>query len=225
MIRAVDLTRTYRSGEREVLALDRVSLEIADGEFVAITGPSGCGKSTLLHLLGGLDRPSSGELHVNGVALHRADDAGLTTYRRSEAGIIFQFFNLMPTMTVVENVALPLLLAGEAWVAARDRATALVEQVGLAMRASHFPHQLSGGEQQRSAIARALVQRPKLLLADEPTGNLDSASAASVLDLLQLIASDRAATLIVVTHSSEVAQIASRRIAMHDGRIASDSRA
>ena len=200
-------------------ALADVSLEIADGEFVAITGPSGCGKSTLLHLLAGLDRPTSGEIEVDGLALQSADDAALTEYRRRRLGLVFQFFNLLPTMNVIENVSFPLLLQGVAYGESEERARELLALVGMTDRATHFVHQLSGGEQQRTAIARALIHRPSLLIADEPTGNLDSHSAEAVMGVLRRIGSDRLATLIVVTHSPEVARAASRRVLMRDGRI------
>jgi putative ABC transport system ATP-binding protein len=203
----------------DIPALDAVSLEIAAGEFVSITGPSGCGKSTLLNLLGGLDRPDSGEIFVDGLPLHRAGDAELTAYRRHRLGIVFQFFNLLPAMTVVENVELPLLLAGAPARAMRERARAAVDLVGLTPRAAHFPHQLSGGEMQRAAIARAIVHEPALLLADEPTGNLDSANADRVMDALLKIASQSRTTLVVVTHSEAVADAAPRRIRLLDGRI------
>ena len=216
MIRLDRVTRAYPGG---VLALDNVSMEIAAHEFVAITGPSGCGKSTLMHLIGGLDTPTSGEVFVNGVALHRATDAALTEYRRRSLGIVFQFFNLLPTMTALENVSLPLLLAGQRLEPAREAAAAWLERVGMANRSSHFPHQLSGGEMQRTAIARALVHRPAILLADEPTGNLDSANAAQVLETLQKIASQRICTMVIVTHSEEIARIPDRRIAMRDGAL------
>jgi putative ABC transport system ATP-binding protein len=218
-----DLTREYTSGERTVHALDGVSLAIARNEFVAISGPSGCGKSTLIHLLAGLDRPTSGEIFVDQIALHSANDAALTEFRRRQVGLVFQFFNLLPTMNVRENVSLPLLLQGVAPAECDQRADALIALVGLQERANHFVHQLSGGEQQRTAIARALVHRPSLLIADEPTGNLDSHSAASVMELLEKIGREGLTTLIVVTHSSEVARAASRRIEMRDGRIAGDS--
>jgi ABC-type lipoprotein export system ATPase subunit len=216
MIRLDRVTRAYPGG---VLALDNVSLEIAAHEFVAITGPSGCGKSTLTHLIGGLDTPTSGDVVVNGIALHRASDAALTEYRRRSLGIVFQFFNLLPTMTALENVSLPLLLAGHRLEPAREAAAAWLDRVGLAHRSSHFPHQLSGGEMQRTAIARALVHRPAILLADEPTGNLDSANAAQVIETLQKIASQRICTMVIVTHSEEIARIPDRRIAMRDGVI------
>ncbi len=207
------------SGARSVHALDGVSLEIAGGEFVAISGPSGCGKSTLMHLLAGLDTPTSGEIFVEELALHAASDQALTDYRRHRLGLVFQFFNLLPTMNVLENVSFPLLLQGIAYGEAETRAQELLEVVGMEDRARHFVHQLSGGEQQRTAIARALVHRPALLIADEPTGNLDSKSAEKVMEVLTQIGHACRATLIVVTHSEQVAETASRRIEMRDGKI------
>jgi putative ABC transport system ATP-binding protein len=221
MIRLVKASRSY--GTPPVTALDSVSLEIGRGEFVAITGPSGSGKSTLLNLLGGLDHPTSGEVVVDGVHLERADDRELTLYRRLKLGIVFQFFNLLPSMSVVENVELPLLLRGDDARAARVKALEMLDQVGMARRSSHFPHQLSGGEMQRAAIARGLVHGPSLLLADEPTGNLDSANASQVLEVIAKIASRRTATVIMVTHSDSVAALADRRIRMKDGRVAHDT--
>ncbi len=200
-------------------AVDGVSLEIARGEIVAVTGPSGCGKSTLMHLLAGLDTPTSGEIVVDGLSLHEADDAALTDYRRRRLGLVFQFFNLLPTMNVIENVSFPLLLQGVSHGESEARARELLELVGMQERAAHFVHQLSGGEQQRTAIARALIHRPSLLIADEPTGNLDSKSAEMVIAVLTRIGRERFATLIVVTHSEEVARVASRRIEMRDGKV------
>src|SRR3954454_24395658 len=223
LISLKNVTREYRSGQRTVHALDGVSLEIARNEFVAVTGPSGCGKSTLIHLLAGLDTPTAGEIQVDGLALHSANDAALTQFRRRQVGLVFQFFNLLPTMNVRENVSLPLLLQGVSPAECEKRADALVELVGLGERADHFVHQLSGGEQQRTAIARALVHRPSLLIADEPTGNLDSHSAASVMGLLEKIGREALTTLIVVTHSSEVGRAASRGLEMRDGKIVGDS--
>ncbi len=219
MIQLTHVTRTYRTGTAEVRALDDVTFTIADHEFIAVTGPSGCGKSTLLNLLGGLDHPDSGEIIVGDFPLHAATETKLTHYRRHHLGIVFQFFNLLPAMTIVENVELPLLLQGVARAEMRDRAASLLDLVGLTPRSAHFPHQLSGGEMQRAAIARALVHRPTLLLADEPTGNLDSANAHRVLDTLTKIASKNLATMIMVTHSEEVANLAPRRIQLLDGRI------
>jgi putative ABC transport system ATP-binding protein len=224
LISLKNLTRQYRSGDRTVHALDGISLEIARHEFVAITGPSGCGKSTLIHLLAGLDHPTTGEIVVDGLALHSANDTALTQFRRRQVGLVFQFFNLLPTMNVRENVSLPLLLQGVSPVESEERAAELIGLVGLTQRSDHFVHQLSGGEQQRTAIARALVHRPALLIADEPTGNLDSHSAAAVMELLEKIGRDATTTLIVVTHSNEVARAASRRIEMRDGKVVGESR-
>jgi len=222
MISLQNVNRYYEAGERSVHALDRVSLAIERHEFVAVVGPSGCGKSTLLHLIAGLDRPTAGEIVVDGLNLTTADDAALTQFRRRQLGLVFQFFNLLPTMNALENVSLPLLLQGVPLAAATARARELLALVGLTNRATHFVYQLSGGEQQRTAIARALVHRPSLLIADEPTGNLDTASAERVLALLRQIADEQLATLILVTHSMEVAATAARRIEMRDGRIVSD---
>jgi putative ABC transport system ATP-binding protein len=214
MIELRAVTKMYPGG---VTALNALSLDIARHEFVSITGPSGCGKSTLLHLLGGMDRPDSGSIVVDGLPLHTADETMLTSFRRKTLGTVFQFFHLMPTLSVAENVALPLLLAGSALAPARVRAAELLELVGLQDRAAHFPNQLSGGQMQRAALARALVHEPALLLADEPTGNLDTQNAAQVLELLAKIASLRRTTLVVVTHSEEVANRADRRIRLRDG--------
>lgn len=219
MVHLRNVTRTYSSGSGVVRALDSVSLDIANGDFVAITGPSGCGKSTLLNLLGGLDRPTSGEVVVDGIPLHAADERALTSYRRHTLGIVFQFFNLLPAMTVRENVELPLLLRGDSPRKARPRVDEMLDLVGLSHRAGHFPHQLSGGEMQRTATARALAGGPRLLLADEPTGNLDSANAARVCETLSKIASQKIAVLVIVTHSEAVAEMAPTRIRMLDGKI------
>lgn len=219
MISLIDVHRHFSGDGREVRAVDGVSLEIARHEFVALSGPSGCGKSTLMHLLAGIDRPTAGEIRVNGLALHQADEKALTRYRRDHLGIVFQFFNLLPTMTALENVMFPLLLQQTPRETARNRAQEILALVGLAEREDHFAHQLSGGEQQRTAIARAIVHRPELVIADEPTGNLDSASAESVMSALRTIADQKLATLIIVTHSEEIARIASRRVKMRDGKI------
>ena len=226
-IRLRHVSRRYEAasggeGGGAVAALEDVSLDLAADEFTAITGPSGCGKSTLLHLLAGLDRPTAGEIFVGDLALHSAGEDALTNYRRKDLGIVFQFFNLLPTMSVEENVCLPLLLAGQPLAGARSRAAELLGLVGLRERRGHFVHQLSGGEMQRTAIARALVHRPRLLLADEPTGNLDSAGAARVLEVFRTVASQALAALVVVTHSEEVAAAAKRRVRMRDGRVESE---
>ena len=204
-------------------ALAGVSFQIARGDFVAITGPSGCGKSTLLHLLGGLDTPSTGRLVIDGLALQGAGEAELTRYRRHTVGVVFQFFHLLPTMTARENVMLPCLLHGESPKKVRPRADELLALVGLTERAGHFPHQLSGGQMQRAAIARALIAEPQLLLADEPTGNLDTVAARQILALLEEIASQGRTTLVVVTHSSEVALLARTQLRLRDGRLLPES--
>ncbi len=219
------MSRYYTGGSGPVHAVENVTAEIGTGEFVALSGPSGCGKTTLLHLLAGIDRPDTGEVVVDGMNVAKASERELNEFRRRRLGIVFQFFNLLPTMTVHENVSFPMLLVGKPSAEADIRAKELIERVGLTMRASHFPHQLSGGEQQRAAIARALMNRPALLLADEPTGNLDSAASASVLEIFDEIARDKLTTLIIVTHSEDVARRAARHLAMRDGRLASDSAA
>lgn len=212
------MTKAY-TGARPVLALDDVSLTMERGEFMAVTGPSGCGKSTLLHLLGGLDQPDCGEIRVRGEALHGADEKMLTRYRRETIGIVFQFFNLLPTMTALENASLPLQLAGTSRKAAEEKARAFLALVGLEKRAAHFPHEMSGGELQRVAIARALSHEPALLLADEPTGNLDTGNAEQVIATLQKISSQGDVTMLIVTHSESVAAAASRHLSMRDGKI------
>ncbi len=220
MIEFKTVSRHYEAkGQATVHALREVDLSVARGEFLAVTGESGCGKSTLLHLLGALDSPSSGELFVDELPLHGADEAAKTAYRRKDVGIVFQFFNLMPTMSVQENVALPLLLQGVSEEESAARANETMRLVGIDHRARHFQHELSGGEMQRCAVARALVHQPKLLIADEPTGNLDSANAAMILDLFQKLHAEGHVTMVVVTHSEDVAAGASRRIRMEDGRI------
>lgn len=222
VVSLINVHRHYPGDGREVRAVNGVSLEIARHEFVALSGPSGCGKSTLMHLLAGIDRPTSGEIYVNDLALHRADENALTRYRRDELGIVFQFFNLLPTMTALENVMFPLLLQQVPRETARARACETLALVGLAERAPHFAHQLSGGEQQRTAIARAIVHRPQLVIADEPTGNLDSASSASVMDALRSVADQKVATLIIVSHSEEIGRAATRCVLMRDGKITGD---
>jgi ABC-type lipoprotein export system ATPase subunit len=219
MIELKNVTRRYQQGENAVLALDDVSLRIEPEEFVAVTGESGSGKSTFLHLIGGLDRPDAGEVLVNGVALHTASDKELTQYRARDLGIVFQFFNLLPTLNVLENVCVPLEFQGVKFSEATKRAREMLKLVGMEKREHHFVHQLSGGEMQRTAIARALVHRPKVLLADEPTGNLDAANADKVLGIFRLIVEERLTTLVVVTHSTEVAETAERRIHLRDGKV------
>jgi len=221
MLETRDLHKSYQTGEARVDALRGITLKILSGEIVAITGPSGCGKSTLLHLLGALDIPTSGQVYLEGHPLHTLNDDKLTALRRLKIGFIFQFFHLLPTLTVEENVLLPLLLSGRVNPLARIRARELLAAVHLSDRSHHRPHQLSGGQLQRAAIARALIHQPSVLLADEPTGNLDSASSAAVIDLITRLARKEKTTVLLVTHSESVASSADRRIALVDGRIQS----
>ncbi|WP_203902067.1 ABC transporter ATP-binding protein [Virgisporangium aliadipatigenens] len=217
---ARDLSRTYELDGVSVPALRGVSLEVAAGDYVALVGPSGSGKSTLMHLLGGLDRPTAGELLIGGRDVNRLDPAAMATLRNETIGFVFQAFHLLPRTTAVDNVALPLVYRGGIRAAERRRrATAMLARVGLGHRLDHRPNQLSGGEQQRVAIARALVTDPVVLLADEPTGNLDTATGQSVLTLLEEINAERGVALIMVTHDLEVAARARRRITMRDGVI------
>jgi putative ABC transport system ATP-binding protein len=220
MIELKNVTRRYQQGENAVLALDDVSLRIEAKEFVAVTGESGSGKSTFLHLIGGLDKPDTGTVLVNGLALQAASDKELTEYRARDLGIVFQFFNLLPTLNVLENVCVPLEFQGVKFREAAARAREMLKLVGMEKRERHFVHQLSGGEMQRTAIARALVHRPKVLLADEPTGNLDAANADNILEIFRRIVDERLTTLVVVTHSAEVAETAERRIHLRNGQIA-----
>jgi putative ABC transport system ATP-binding protein len=222
MIRVENATKLYGRtgpGGAAVHALNGIHLTIAAGEFVSIMGPSGCGKSTLLHVLGGLDRLTSGEIFLDELALHRLDENGLTDLRRTKIGFIFQFFNLLPTLTVEENVRLPGLLQKVSTRTIEERSAALLESVGLTKRARHRLHQLSGGEMQRAALARALLLRPPVLLADEPTGNLDSEASAGVVKLFRQIGETHGTTIVMVTHSREVAACAHRMITMRDGRV------
>jgi putative ABC transport system ATP-binding protein len=219
LIRALALTRRYLVGKQEVRALDGVDLEVGRGEFVALVGPSGSGKSTLLNLLGGLDRPSSGEIHVADLELGRANDNQLVRYRRERIGFIFQSFNLLAMRSAVENVETPLILAEVKPKERRARALQLLESVGLKARANHKPNELSGGEMQRVAVARSLANKPLLLLADEPTGNLDSNTGRDILNLLRQAVSEQGVTLVLVTHDPDVAAHADRIVHMRDGRI------
>jgi len=221
-VRLVRVCRDFGAGEGRVRALDDVTLEVPAGQCVAVLGRSGSGKSTLLNLVAGIDRPTSGEVWVAGRALAALDDDALTRLRRETVGTVYQFFNLLPTLSARENVALPALLAGGREREVLARADALLEEVGLAHRRHARPHTLSGGEMQRVALARALVHRPAVILADEPTGNLDTRSAAQVLALLAALGRGHGATVLLVTHSEEAAAIASRRVEMRDGRIVSD---
>ena len=217
MIALSDVHKVFRQGETEVRALAGVSFEVAAGEFVAIRGPSGSGKSTLLHLIGGLDVPSAGDIRIDGALLSRLTDDELTVFRRRKIGFVFQFFNLLPTLSAEENVALPLLLDGVRARDARPRALAALEQVGLAHRRRHRPDELSGGEMQRAAVARALVIEPRLILADEPTGNLDTATGEQILSLIRRAHAERGCTVVLVTHDPRAATFGTRVITLNDG--------
>jgi putative ABC transport system ATP-binding protein len=225
VVEAFDVHKAYRRGRVEVNAVRGVSLAVAAGEMVAIVGPSGSGKSTLLNLLGALDRPSMGEVVIAGAKLSELDDAARTRLRREKIGLVFQFFNLLPLLSARENVALPLLLASMPRAEADKRADELLARVGLATRADHTPDELSGGEMQRVAVARALAPRPLVLLADEPTGNLDSESGRGVLGLLSDAARDTGCAVIMVTHDPRAAAVSDRVIEFKDGRIAGDTTA
>jgi putative ABC transport system ATP-binding protein len=225
MIRIYKATKSYGEGASAVAALRGVSLEVPAGQFVALMGPSGCGKSTLLHILGGLDVLESGEVYLDERPIHRMKEHELTLLRREKVGIVFQSFNLLPTLTVEENVILPGLLSGAAvpgGISLRERAATLLEEVGLAKRSRHMLHQLSGGETQRAALARALLLKPPVLLADEPTGNLDSEASANVVRILREMGRNHGTTIVMVTHSREVAGMADRLVQMRDGRVVHD---
>lgn len=219
IIFARKLTRRYVAGKTAVTALAEVDLAIPRGKFTALVGPSGSGKSTLLNLIGGLDRPTGGEITVDGLSLGPATEQQLAKYRRERVGFIFQSFNLMPTLSAAENVESPLVLAEVSRIERRSRALKLLESVGLSQRASHKPNEMSGGEKQRVAIARALANRPPLLLADEPTGNLDSKNGAAVLGLLSDLVRNDGLTLVMVTHDLEVASRADQIVHLRDGGI------
>jgi putative ABC transport system ATP-binding protein len=221
-IEAVDVRRSYAMDGMTVEALRGVTLGIAEGEYVAVTGPSGSGKSTLMHLLGALDRPSSGRLLIGGKDTTKLDDAGLALLRGAEIGFVFQSFQLLARTNARDNVALPLVYRGVGRAERRRRAVAALEAVGLGHRLTHRPTQLSGGEQQRVAIARALVGEPRLVLADEPTGNLDSANGNEVLNVLERLNRERGVAVVLVTHDAEVAARADRLIRMKDGVVISD---
>jgi ABC-type lipoprotein export system ATPase subunit len=223
VLRACGLRKEYGKGEGLVRAVDEVDLDVASGETVAVMGPSGCGKSTLLHLLGGLDRASGGELWLDGQRIDQLGERALARLRRDKIGFIFQAFHLMDELTAAENVELPALLAGRSARSARRRAAELLDRVGLADRAGHLPSQLSGGQRQRVAIARALVSHPQLVLADEPTGNLDSQATVEVLRMFEDLHSS-GQTLLVVTHDSRIAATADRLISMRDGAFVDETR-
>jgi putative ABC transport system ATP-binding protein len=214
-----NLTKVYKKGTQEVRVLQELDLSVDPGEFVALMGPSGSGKTTLLNLIAGIDRPTAGSVAVNGIDLTALDEQARTRFRRRHIGFVFQFFNLIPLLTVEENLLLPLDLNGRADAKGVARARALLERVGLAGRGDSFPERLSGGEQQRVAIARALIHDPALILADEPTGNLDADTAAGVLDLLDTLARETGQTVLMATHSREVMGVADRIFTIERGAL------
>ena len=220
ILRVENLCKTYGRGETAVKALDNVSFSVEKGEFVAIIGPSGSGKSTLLHILGGVDTPTSGKVLLDGTDVYKLNATNLAIFRRRQIGLIYQFYNLIPVLNVEENVTLPLLLDGRK--VDRQHLDALLRTLGLEKRIGHLPNQLSGGQQQRVSIGRALINNPALVLADEPTGNLDSKNSAEILDLLKLYNRQHNQTLIVITHDEKIALQADRVISIEDGRIARD---
>ena len=225
MIAVRDVKKDYRLGDEVVHALAGVSLDLPRGEFAAFVGPSGSGKSTLLHLIGGLDTPSSGSIVVDGQDLSRAPDGELAAYRNKSVGFVFQSFHLHPTYNALENVAIPLLFGGVPKAERLKRAAAALETVGLSQRAGHRPNQLSGGERQRVSIARALVTNPCIIVADEPTGNLDTANGCRIMELLSSLNKDCGITLIVATHDAEMARRADRIVNLRDGVITGDTNA
>ena len=217
-IALMNVTKIYHQGVNPVVALDQINLNISKGEFVAITGKSGCGKSTLINIIGGLDSPDQGQVMVDGEDISLMDDRRLTLYRRDRVGIIFQFFNLLPILTLEENIVLPHLLR-EGSNPPAVKIDHLLQEMGLYERRTHHPHELSGGEMQRVAICRALINDPAIILADEPTGNLDSTSGKQVLEILRRLRSEQGKTVLLVTHSQEGAATADRVIRMQDGRL------
>ncbi|MGB8645477.1 MAG: ABC transporter ATP-binding protein [Anaerolineae bacterium] len=223
LIQTDNLTKVYGKGEAAVIALDHVSMSVNPGEFVAVMGPSGCGKSTLLHLLGGLDNPTEGNVMIEGGSLSKLSDDALTTIRRRKIGFVFQFFNLIPILTAVDNAALPLVLDGKNSAQSRQKAADWLKQVGLGARLDNRPDQLSAGQQQRVAIARALITEPMLVLADEPTGNLDSRAADEIAGLLRQVAKEWGRAVLMVTHDPRIAAYADRIVFLKDGKIVNET--
>lgn len=222
ILKIENLTKVYGSGENEVRALDGVSFSVEKGEFLAIIGPSGSGKSTLLHILGGVDRPTSGKVWLDGQDVYAQNEEQLAIFRRRQVGLIYQFYNLIPVLNVVENMTLPVLLDGRK--VNEERLNELVETLGLGGRKNNLPNQLSGGQQQRVSIGRALMNAPAVVLADEPTGNLDSRNSQEIVELLRQSNVKYKQTLIVITHDESIALQADRIVAIEDGRIVRDER-
>lgn len=220
ILEVTNLSKTYGTGETQVKALDNVSLSVESGEFVAVIGPSGSGKSTLLHILGGVDVPTSGSVVINGVDISNLDETALAIFRRRQIGLIYQFYNLIPILTVKENLTLPLLLDGRK---PDERVVDdLLKTLGLTERVNHLPNQLSGGQQQRVSIGRALINNPALMLADEPTGNLDSENSREIVSLLRKFNKENNQTVIIITHDERIAMSADRVISIEDGKITRD---
>lgn len=220
ILKIENLSKVYGKGETAVKALNDVSFSVKKGEFVAIIGPSGSGKSTLLHMLGGVDRPTSGKVYIDNTDIYNLDETQLAIFRRRQIGLIYQFYNLIPVLTVEENITLPLLLDGHS--VDNTQFKNIVGSLGLEQRLKHLPNQLSGGQQQRVSIGRALICNPALMLADEPTGNLDSENSAEIIELLKMFNKTFNQTLIVITHDEQIALQADRIITIEDGRIAKD---
>lgn len=220
ILQVKDLTKTYGKGETTIIALNRVNLEVNKGEFVAIIGPSGSGKSTMMHLIGGIDRPTSGCVYVDGKEIYQASESELAIFRRRNMGIIYQFYNLIPTLTAAENIMLPCLLDNRK--PDPDKLKSIIATIGLTERSGHLPSELSGGQQQRVSIGRALINDPALILADEPTGNLDSQSSREIMDLLKLANKRYGQTLIMITHDEKIALQADRIVTISDGQIIRD---
>ena len=220
ILRVENLTKVYGKGENEVRALDGVSFSVNKGEFIAVIGPSGSGKSTLLHILGGVDRPTSGKVFMDGKDVYAQNEDQLAIFRRRQVGLIYQFYNLIPVLNVTENITLPVLMDGQK--VNRDRLKELITTLGLTGRENHLPNQLSGGQQQRVSIGRALMNAPAVVLADEPTGNLDSKNSKEIVDLLKISNEKYGKTLIVITHDESIALQADRIISIDDGKITRD---
>jgi putative ABC transport system ATP-binding protein len=223
LIQTENLTKIYGTGEAAVTALDHVNFQVKEGEFVAVMGPSGCGKSTLLHLLGGLDRPSEGSVSIDGTAIANMKDDDLTKLRRRKMGFVFQFFNLIPVLNALENAALPVTLDGVKPADAKKRASQWLQRFGLGDRLANRPDQLSGGQQQRVAVARALVSEPALILADEPTGNLDTRAGDEIAGLLRQVTKEYGRTVVMVTHDPRIAAYADRIVFLKDGKVVDET--
>lgn len=222
VLRTEELTREYGFGDNKVVALNHVSFSVEEGEFVTILGPSGSGKSTLLHLLGGVDKPTSGKVYIGGRSIYEMKERELTAFRRREIGQIYQFYNLIPVLNVEENICLPMLLDHRQ--AERKDLDELLELLGLTERVNHLPSELSGGQQQRVAIGRALISKPKLILADEPTGNLDQKNSREIIKLFRELNEKYGQTILLITHDEKIAEQAERILVIEDGRIVKDSR-